>query len=77
MNDMDWFDELEHEQKKLTQTAGGFQEHLERITYALEQLQQSYADIQAKLARMEPLIEYAEQLVQQKERISKWLPGKR
>lgn len=33
--------------------------------------------INQKLDRLEPLIEYAEQLVEQRARISKWIPGKK
>lgn len=69
----EWYQQRTADQFQVFQDAL-LTEHLERIMYALEQLQRSYADIQSKLVRIEPMIEYAEQLVNTQKKISKWLP---
>lgn len=47
------------------------------IDAAIEKMQRTLDDIQNRLARLEPLVEYAEQLLEQKARIAKWIPGKK
>lgn len=43
----------------------------------LEDMRQELNAVRKDLARIQPLVEYAEQLIQQRDRISKWIPGKR